>query len=142
MTEEKYYHIKNISKEQLNIIKDALDLYASISMLKFEDCILNDFLGKYNIEIEKYFNMLSEIRHNMVRDIPELNKYTKIERWNLGLNNKHTSDKAKKIFDMYFDIKWFIKDNELNNKLINNYNKIQILEENLRKKKIIKLLNK
>lgn len=141
MDDEKFFTIKNITEEQLNIIYGALNMRVSAGLLQFENCI-DDFKysSKFKIDYSEVDSACENLRHVISKTNPNYENYPKDARWNLGAYNDDVSDITKSTFDLYLSLKAFLHDKQLP-KATNDSN-IKIVPFILRKEKIKNLLNK
>lgn len=114
-----------------------------MGLLKFEDCILDEYkFGKFtNTDLNDIENACENLRYSISKGNNKYFNYPKDARWNLGIYNDDTPIITKQAFDIYIELKKIFYNKNLN-KAIEDSNTIEIVDFNLRKEKINKLLNK
>lgn len=158
MKENNKYLIKNLSEKQLKVMKDALEMYARLGIMQFDNLIEHMFnwrtgFGKNDTISESYSknrDMIlyhcQEIRNLLVSEDEEMSKYDRRSHWSLGIGHPKTSKKGQIAYELEKDIDLLLS--EINN---SNYRgKLRLTDEddsivenqNDRLDKIIKILEK
>ena len=151
--EEKTYSIRNISENQLRIIEKALDVYTRIGLMQFEN-VVNDIFNweRFGIKNDKIHDSyiensnlideyLGQVRKLLVSNDENFNNYP-TKKWSLGIGNKELSPSVNIAYEIGKDISTAIFNDNKGKLRFSEETDTIVEEENLRKEKILKILEK
>jgi len=147
--ENKTYTIKNLSEKQIKIIEKALEMYARIGLLQFDnviDSLFNwgnnkNFSSAYTENRQDIEYHCKEIRNLIVSKDNELSKYDKFGNWSLGIGNDKTSLDAKIAYEIKYDISDMFGDDK-GRLTLSDETPIIIKKENPREEKLKQVIKK
>mgnify|MGYP000952668732 FL=1 len=101
-----------LTKSQLDLISNSLDLYSKIGLLQLSHAILpyikksNKFA--YNKNKEEIILMLKKIRNLLIQNNNEYEKYhNDLSNWSLGLYNDCIDDDTKLAYELHHNIEHY-----------------------------------
>jgi hypothetical protein len=145
--QEKFYKITHISEKQLNVIKDALDIYSRLGTLQFDKVIDNlhgweksVFSDTYYEKREQIVHHCNEIKKLLVSNDTDLKNGGK--GWSLGIGNKKTPMDSKISYELYGEIDHSTNEKSRGYLELSNQLPINVKEMDMRGEKISKLIKK
>lgn len=151
MKKEKKYTITNISEKQLRMIQKSLDLYARIGILQFERLPIDEltwsskFSSSYSKNRNEIENLLQIAKQLMVQGIDDYKEFS-IGHWSLGIANEDVPKPCQSCYEMSSLIQdLFAKESggHIKGKLdLTGEEDIIVRETDMRKEKILKIINK
>lgn len=150
MDDNNKYTITNLTLEQLDIIRIALDTYCRLGLLQFENVIPKDIQWNDNFGYIKNQDMinrhLSEVRSLIVDGLDNYKNMPRNKEWSFGIGSSETSKTTQISYELYCDIRNYItiKDGGIPRGKLNltNLGDIKIEDMNSRLEKIINIVNK
>jgi len=150
MKNQERFTISNLTLEQLNIIKDALDTYCRIGLLQFENIVPKDITwnkdfsyGENHQSINLHF---AQIRSLIVKDNPNFQNMPNNQQWSMGIGQDGVPRSANMSCEMYQNIRDFITIRSGGNPRgtldLTENEDIVVEDMNLRLEKMLKIINK
>lgn len=156
MNKQKTYQISNLSKKQLNVMVDALEMYTRLGLMQFDKLIDHSFgFGhiktingnihqSYLKNMDKIDDYLTKIKDCLIENDDDLVKFTGSKGWSLGIASDVVNDESKISYEMEKDIEIFINtldDRRSKSKLkLTNENDLIVREQNGRIDKMLRIL--
>lgn len=148
---DKTYTIKNISHEQLTVMRDALEMYTRTGIMQFDrpiDKIFNQWGGNSSFnntyrdnqkEIETH---CMEIRNLITSTDDEMSKYDPHGNWSMGIGNPKTSKDVQIAYEVEKDIDDSLRKNSRGKLNLTEETDIIVREENPREEKLSQIIKK
>ena len=106
------HSIYNISEKQLNVLKRALDMFVSMGVLKFDDCIISEYQTSfkkfsYNNHYRTINSILGSAKRLLVENHPDYSRFS-TDHWNMGITSEDVPEDVKIAYELHGVIKKFI----------------------------------
>lgn len=111
LTEKTNIHLQ-ITKSQLDIISEALEIYTRLGVLQLSKtvlpCIQNSDNFSYYKNNKKIITMLKQIRNMLIEENVDLEHYSNdMSDWSLGLGNEYVPKEVKVAGELHHSIEHF-----------------------------------
>lgn len=150
MDKQEKFTISNLTLEQLNIIKDALDTYCRIGLLQFENIVPKDITWNKDFSYSENHSLINvhfaQIRTLIVKKNPNYQDMPSNQQWSMGIGQDGVPRSSNMSCEMYQNIRDFITIRSGGNPRgtldLTENEDIVVENMNLRLEKLMNIINK